>query len=510
MRYEIRVWNDSTKMPNITPQKAANMITQMKTSINKAGGTSANPDILIDKDAGGADAIKSVSVSYITKSIDKGAKWGFDDWEIQGKTSIRVIKIDIKGNLYLPLDEGLTGDAKSMVGMASNENKIRDTLLLSQWASLQPEDDNDKHYYRGIIISVLTKAGDFRVITAKNVYVENYTENYQEGEFGTFSMTLLQRADKITVKSKKELNFKVDGLGHEKISLTDQLATGVEKAAGVVAMGNAAVNTATSIAKKTVTTVEKFTGETDVTRWLKYGLDVTASTSNLINSQFSATSKIIDNQNDVKGAVNETLKFVTQTSDYFNDNIKKGVDTKEEIPLAQMEAMYLSRIRADPARYEAYLHMSDAEKRAELEKAAGEIQGAAQSTKKMEAAITNFLGAKTPAASSGTSTTPTTNTPASTSGGVAMNTTSVSEGSVSTSDDVAGMTASAVAVPTSNDVADMDTSSMTHSTGQVSSPTNSVSGTDLSSLIRSAALKKANSNSDDGSDNDSDDFGDDS
>lgn len=79
MRYEIRVWNDSTKMPNITPQKAANMITQMKTSINKAGGTSANPDILIDKDAGGADAIKSVSVSYITKSIDKGAKWGFDD-----------------------------------------------------------------------------------------------------------------------------------------------------------------------------------------------------------------------------------------------------------------------------------------------------------------------------------------------------------------------------------------------------------------------------------------------
>ena len=89
-------------MPDIEPQKAANLLQSVATAVSNAVGRGENktsPDILIDQNAGGEDAIQSVDISYITKDVETA---GVD--EIKVKKKVRVIKIDIKGNLYLPLE----------------------------------------------------------------------------------------------------------------------------------------------------------------------------------------------------------------------------------------------------------------------------------------------------------------------------------------------------------------------------------------------------------------------
>ncbi len=376
MDYEIRIWKDPKKMPKIEPQKAKGRLEQIASTVKKASlagvfeTNKANPDILIDKTGAGDDVIQSIDISYITKEVDSVGNYG-----IQVKKKVRVIKMHIKGNLYLPLKEdGITGAAKSMVGLAKDENKIRDTLLLSKWASVRPEDDEKEHFYRGIIVSVLTKAGDFRVITAKKVYVDNYTENYQEGEYGTFELSLIEKVD-------SNADFEVAGLGYEELPLLKSVGNKLEKAAKVVATAGAVVAGVGAVGKTVTETVEKFTGETAATRWVKYGFDTASSAGNVANS----ASNVMKNPKDPKTWTDE----ITNVNKNVNERIQKGVDTKEAIPLATMEALYLGKIKSDPERYEKYLKMSDAKKYAELETAAQEMKAAAKTTKDAEKAVKN-------------------------------------------------------------------------------------------------------------------------
>ena len=316
MQYEIRIWKDAKKMPIIIPRKAADRLGGIADSIKAraknilgAGSTGSNPDILIDKNSGGEDTITSVDISYRMQEVEKanGA----------GKKKVLAVKINIKGNLYLPLKEdGLTGAAKSMVGMAKDENKIRDTLLLSKWASVLPEEDESKHFYRGIIISVLTKAGDFRVITAKNVYIESYKENYKEGEFGTFELQLAERVDAWG-------QLKVEGLGYEEVPLLKSVGDKLEKAAKVVATVGTVAAGVGAVGKTITTTVEKFTGETAATRWIKYGFDTASTAGNVANT----TSGILKKPKDVK----TWTDGITSLNKDVNERITTGVDTKKAV-----------------------------------------------------------------------------------------------------------------------------------------------------------------------------------
>ena len=399
MKYEIKIWNEPDKMPDFKPQEAAGLLGSIKEAVgaaNKVLGINAtpktNPDILIDQNAGGEDAIQSVVISYLTKEINTNIPIPppldnvpnvQNNVQVRGplinefgKRQVRVIKIDIKGNLYLPLNGDLKDSAKKIAGLGSqgDENKLRDTLLLSKWASVLPEDDRDDHYYRGIVINIITKAGDFRLITAKKVYVDSYTENYTEGECGTFTMSLIEKVD-------ANAEFKVEGLGYEEVPLVKNVAAKLEKAAKVVATTGAVIAGVGAVGKTVTETVEKFTGETAATRWLKYGFDTAGSTGNVLNT----TSKIVKNPKDVKNWTDG----ITDINKNVNERIQKGVDTREEIPLATMEALYLGKVKSDPERYKKYIKMSDAEKRAELEKASEEMRAGAKTTKDMEKAVTN-------------------------------------------------------------------------------------------------------------------------
>ncbi|MBQ7198385.1 MAG: hypothetical protein IJS29_03885, partial [Selenomonadaceae bacterium] len=196
MKYEIKVWNVPGNMPtDIQPKNAAGLIQNIVNDANSVANDLNNvqnalqgneaqeahdphqPDILIDENGDSEEVIKSVKTSYITNKDDNGNK-------------IQSIKIEIKGNLYLPLDGGLAGDAKKLVGLQKGEeNQRRNTLLLSKWASaIQPDpnannnqqhdpnaNNNQQHdpnannqnadepFYRAVAIRIMTKAGDFRV-----------------------------------------------------------------------------------------------------------------------------------------------------------------------------------------------------------------------------------------------------------------------------------------------------------------------------------------------------------
>ncbi len=414
------------------------------------------PDILIDQNAGGEDVIKSIEVSYITKEVEETmraesmraesvssknssilssffqSKIKLDssedledeqsiEWNLPKETTtkrkVRVIKIDIKGNLYLPLNGNVGGDAMKLAGLKKgDENKKRDTLLLSQWASVLPKDDNKPvtkkkegekkkglldsfedeadgamknavkkvlpggaggkkgagagggevfHFYRGVIIKIMTPAGDFRLITAKNVYVDSYSENYEEGEFGTFEMTLLEKSD-------NQDKFKIKGIGREKLSFLGKL----KKAADPVADIGMGVTAAAAMSKSAVETIEMGIGETPATRWIKYGLDTTAEAGNVMGS----SSKVMKNPKDV----NTWMKEGSNLNKTVNERIQKGVDAEEDIPLEKMEELYLGRIKRDPGKYADYLEMSQADKYKALKKASGEILDRAGITRHME------------------------------------------------------------------------------------------------------------------------------
>ena len=65
MKYEIKVWKDSSKIPKrLEPEKAANLIESVKNAVGSLrDDISKKPDIWIDEDGGGEDAIKSVKIS---------------------------------------------------------------------------------------------------------------------------------------------------------------------------------------------------------------------------------------------------------------------------------------------------------------------------------------------------------------------------------------------------------------------------------------------------------------
>ena len=170
-------------------------------------------------------------------------------------------------------------------------------------------------------------------------------------------------------------------MGYEEVPLVKNVAAKLEKAAKVVATTGAVIAGVGAVGKTVTETVEKFTGETAATRWLKYGFDTAGSTGNVLNT----TSKIVKNPKDVKNWTDG----ITDINKNVNERIQKGVDTREEIPLATMEALYLGKVKSDPERYKKYIKMSDAEKRAELEKASEEMRAGAKTTKDMEKAVTN-------------------------------------------------------------------------------------------------------------------------
>ncbi len=242
---------------------------------------------------------------------------------------------------------------------------------MSEWAQVKPEEDGTKQYYRGIIIKIMTPGGDFRLIKAKNVYVDSYKENYQEGEYGTFEMSLVERID-------SNEQFEVDGIGYVEESTLDKVAKGVEKAAKVVA----GLAVAAQAGKVITETVEKYTGETAATRWVKYGFDSVGTVSGVT----SDAADIAKGKKDWKG-VSETVSKDIQN---LEKQTQKGVDTKEAIPLEQMEKMYLSWIQADPKAYEKYKKMSYNEKYAALKKAAEDMQARAGVTKDMEQEEYNY------------------------------------------------------------------------------------------------------------------------
>ena len=211
----------------------------------------------------------------------------------------------------------------------------------------------------------MTKAGDFRVITAKKVYVDSYSEDYEDGEFGSFEMTLIEKSD-------ARADFKVKGVAKEKLSLLDKARNVVDK----VAEGAAVVAVGSVIAKAGVETVEKIAGETPATRWIKYGLDTTSNAASVANS----SSNIFRNPKDP----NTWIKEGANINKNVNDRIQKGVDAEEDIPLEKMEALYLGKIKKDPGKYADYLKMSQAKKYQALKDAAGEILDRATITKNME------------------------------------------------------------------------------------------------------------------------------
>lgn len=363
MQYEFRVWNDPQRMPNIEAHEAEGRLEALKSAAKNALGQNdhGNPNILIDADGSGEDAIKSADISYFLQEVKMSKNRTY---------SARAIRMKIHGNLYLPLDGSLADTAKSMAGLSvGDENVKRDTLLLSQWANCLPPVGNQESpgYYRAVALSVLTKAGDFRVITAKKVYVESYSENYEEGEFGTFELTLAQRID-------ADDNFVVDGLSSEKQGVLDQIkgalnSKAVKKfteAAEKVAMAGAVVKVGSAVVKKGVETYEKFHGETEFTKKFKQGLD-TAGSAGDITGNAANIAKSIKNDKGMDRIKNISDE-ISKANDTINDDVQKGKDAYGgTISLADLEANYLAIIKKNPDAYKKYLEASYEDKRKMLE-----------------------------------------------------------------------------------------------------------------------------------------------
>ena len=353
MKYELRVWLDAKKMPkSLTPEEAKNRLTDMA-NLTKFEGLARggdekrlNPDILIDADGANQSPITSAVISYDVGEMKFKRNVNGEDKTYKRK--VTTIKMNIKGNLYLPLNPNAVGKAVAgLVGSKGDENKLRDTLLLSKWAAVKPDAPKAEGYLRGVLLSILTKAGDFRLISADNMYVESYSENYKDGEFGTFELKLAQEREAGRV-------FKVQGLSGEKQSVIDQIKSGVSKAATGVAIAAATAKVAGAVLKKGVETYEKFNGgETEATRWLKFSADTASAAGGLTDAMQKKDYK----------AAGETI----------SERIMTGKDTDHAlVPLAELEKSLLGWIKADPDRYAKYLKMSENEKRAELQKAADE------------------------------------------------------------------------------------------------------------------------------------------
>ena len=184
MNYEFRVWKDQDKMPDsFEAEEAKSRLLnikrdiELKALVDNAEERFANPDILIDSDGAAQSPITSADILFELAKVKNPYAPDDDDDDDDdedAKTIVRTVKMHIKGNLYLPLNPNAVGEAVAgLVGSKGDENKLRDTLLLSQWA--QEEEpvvaNAEPGYYRGVLLSVLTKAGDFRLVSANNMYV---------------------------------------------------------------------------------------------------------------------------------------------------------------------------------------------------------------------------------------------------------------------------------------------------------------------------------------------------
>ena len=126
-------------------------------------------------------------------------------------------------------------------------------------------------------------------------------------------MSLIEKVD-----SNKD--FKVAGLGYEKNSAGKSVANKLEKAAKVVATTGTVIAGIGTVGKAITETVEKFTGETTATKWIKYGFDTAGSAGKVADS----ASNIIKKPKDVKTWTDELVKV----NKNVEDRIKKGIETK--------------------------------------------------------------------------------------------------------------------------------------------------------------------------------------
>ena len=347
MIYEIKVWKDETKMPDPEPKEEKSNLTKLVKNAQNAvnnpvaavvgggGGNPDNADIIINKDGAGDDVIKTVRVFTELKKI------GTEEFS----KKIKIINVTIKGNLYLPLVEGgVTSAIKSLANQAATPIEQQNTLRLFEWAQIQPDAQKKEGYYRGLLINVKTKAGDFRVIRANNIYVESYSENYDEGEFGTFEMNLTQRADvtsEVTIK----------GISGEKLSVLEQIKGGIDKAADKAKAGKAAAvigtvgvvgKVASNIGSQVISTVETFTGETEASRRAKQAMgiisntaDVTSSTGNIV-----AASK----EKDKNKAAQNIFKELEKMSKNVNDSVKDGYNADTDVQKLDVTAEKVKKL----------------------------------------------------------------------------------------------------------------------------------------------------------------------
>ncbi len=375
MEYEFRVWNNPTKdLSSISPESAKSWLKATADSVAAALGNNnhGNPDILIDTKTLGEGTVALADISYNNEKL-----------KAQDDNTKRAIKMHIKGNLYLPLEGSLKDAAKAAVGVGNGEASLkakRNTLLLSQWAAVKPDSNEaNKPYYRSVALSITTKAGDFRVITANNMYVESYSEDYSEGEFGSFELTLKQSLE-------GNANFKVDGLASEKLTVIDKIGKAIDKAADVASKIATTAAVAGAIVATTTETVEKFTGETEATRKIKGVSKATASAGKVVKDTGelakNARAKDFDK-------INESAKNLSDSSNELVRTSKSAHGNKA-LSLSKMEEEYLDWIKANPKEYEKYVTASDSEKRKMLEQAAKEKEDRWYVTKYYEESSINM------------------------------------------------------------------------------------------------------------------------
>ena len=361
MEYEFRVWNKADQnLSQLEPRAAKGWLKATADSVKNVlgkGGDHGNPDILIDTKTLGEGTVAIADVSYFNEEIDQE----------NNPKIYRSLKVHIKGNLYLPLEGSLVSAAKAAALGEDDESKLkakRNTLLLSKWAVVEPETKDKKEpYYRSIALSISTKAGDFRIVTANDMYVESYSEDYSEGEFGTFELLLRQ---KINSQNKA----KVNGLASEKLTVIDKIGKAIDKAADVASKIATTAAVAGAIVTATTETVEKFTGETDATRKIKGVSKATTSAGKVVKNTGELAKSAHEKDFD---KIAESAKNLSDSGNELVQN-SKSAHSNAALSLSKMEEEYLDWIKADPEEYKKYLTSSPKEKRAMLEQAAKEKQ----------------------------------------------------------------------------------------------------------------------------------------
>ena len=171
------------------------------------------------------------------------------------RMSEAAISLYVKGKLYL------------------TDIEYRNTLELFKWAKLPK---NDEKYYRSAALVMINRGGDFRVINAKNVYVEYYKEDYAgNDEYGTFEIIMRQRIDVV-----KEIE--VDGVDS---SLLDKISNVAATADKITKTATKVVKTTAAAAQAGATIYTAATGEqTALTKAINQYSDVAKKAADGVNN----------------------------------------------------------------------------------------------------------------------------------------------------------------------------------------------------------------------------------